>query len=91
MAKKNGSSNPRPTHDEIAALARAIYQEKGCQPGHDLDNWLEAEKRLIRASQNVSTQVPARAASPNPNPQPAKPNPQPAKAAVRPGATPVLR
>jgi hypothetical protein len=31
-------------YDEIAAVARELYEKSGRVEGHDLDNWLEAEK-----------------------------------------------
>jgi hypothetical protein len=36
----------RPTHAEIAAEAYAIYLANGSQDGRDIDDWLEAERRL---------------------------------------------
>ncbi len=30
--------------DMIRKIAQELYLKKGCKPGHDLDNWLEAEK-----------------------------------------------
>lgn len=38
----------RPTHDEIAARAYMIYVEHGCRPGHDVDDWLQAEYELLQ-------------------------------------------
>ena len=35
-----------PTHAEIAHEAYAIYLENGSKDGHDIDDWLEAERRL---------------------------------------------
>ena len=34
--------------EAIRNVARKLYEQKGCQPGHDLDNWLEAE-RLVKS------------------------------------------
>jgi len=34
------------SHDQIAARARTIWQAKGCRPGQDVQNWLEAEAQL---------------------------------------------
>jgi len=28
----------------IRKVAQDLYVKKGCQPGHDMENWLEAEK-----------------------------------------------
>jgi len=41
-------NNNRPTHPEIAARAREIYLDTGCKPGHDVDNWLQAEYELMQ-------------------------------------------
>ena len=38
----------RPTPDEIAAEAYHIYMGRGAADGHDLEDWLEAERRLSR-------------------------------------------
>jgi hypothetical protein len=37
-----------PTYDEIAARAQQVYLASGCKPGHDLDNWLQAEYELMQ-------------------------------------------
>jgi hypothetical protein len=36
----------RPTPDEIAAEAYRIYMGRGGSDGQDMDDWLEAERRL---------------------------------------------
>jgi len=53
MAKKLGTTDRKPTHEEIAERARAIYAQNGGVPGHDLDNWLAAESQL-RYERNVT-------------------------------------
>jgi DUF2934 family protein len=35
-----------PTPEEIAMEAYYIYCERGCYDGRDMDDWLEAERRL---------------------------------------------
>jgi len=43
-------TNPGPpTAEEIAREAHAIYLSRGAEPGHDVDDWLEAERRLRAA------------------------------------------
>ena len=32
--------------EEIRIRAYEIYMERGAQPGHDLDDWLQAEREL---------------------------------------------
>ena len=35
-----------PSKDEIARRAYFIYQEEGCQPGRDAENWAKAESEI---------------------------------------------
>lgn len=39
-------ARPAPSEDEIRDYAFHLYQQSGCVPGHDLDNWLEAKACL---------------------------------------------
>jgi hypothetical protein len=43
---KNKSHRPlvlnKPSEDDIRAYAYHLYEQSGCSPGHDVDNWLEA-------------------------------------------------
>ncbi len=34
-------------HDEIAAVAYELYEARGCIPGRDLDDWLDAERIVL--------------------------------------------
>ncbi len=44
----------RLTHQQIAERAYQIYQERGGEEGHDLEDWLQAELELNEAdSRNV--------------------------------------
>ena len=38
----------RPTEEQIRSRAYEIYVRSGRQPGHDLDNWLQAEYELTQ-------------------------------------------
>ena len=40
------NADDRPTLDEIAEEAYAIYLANGSQDGFDIDHWLEAERRI---------------------------------------------
>ena len=35
-----------PTHVQIANRAFEIYVSRGAEPGHDIDDWFEAERQL---------------------------------------------
>ena len=37
---------PGPDHEQIAARAKAIWEQRGRLPGQDLANWYEAEAHL---------------------------------------------
>lgn len=37
-----------PTPEEIARKAYEIWCARGCEQGHDVEHWLEAEKQLRR-------------------------------------------
>lgn len=47
LSPQTPSSRPlAPTRDQIAALAHAIWIDRGCPVGRDVDHWLEAERQL---------------------------------------------
>lgn len=43
----NGSGDPH--HRRIAAMAFALYERRGRQDGHALDDWLAAEQQILLA------------------------------------------
>lgn len=51
------STEHQPRHDDIAALAYARWQEKGCPQGTHQEDWLSAEQELT-AKREISVQVP---------------------------------
>jgi hypothetical protein len=46
MAPANVLAQPRPTHEEIARRAYEIFVARGGEHGHDVDDWLQAEREL---------------------------------------------
>lgn len=34
-------------HERVARLAYDLYQERGCEEGHECEDWLEAERRVL--------------------------------------------
>ena len=47
VAKEKETSLPsKVTSEQIAVRAYQIYQERGDNPGSDVDDWLEAERQL---------------------------------------------
>jgi hypothetical protein len=59
--KRAGSRKAKPagppavTEDAIRARAYELSQARGAEPGHELDDWLEAESQLrAEGSENAS-------------------------------------
>jgi len=71
MAKQLEQPDLRPTHEEIAQRAYTLFEKKGRVPGHEMENWLEAEAQLtaarktrpeVRATNNDSARSSSRTA-----------------------------
>ena len=45
---KSQPQNPGLAHEEIAGRAYRLYLERGSVDGHDLEDWLVAERELAR-------------------------------------------
>lgn len=41
-----GRFRTEPSRDEIARRAYEVYERRGAEPGHDVDDWLQAEREL---------------------------------------------
>jgi len=50
LKAQEASVSHRPTHDQIKHRAYQIYIERGARPGHELDDWLRAERELQRVA-----------------------------------------
>jgi DUF2934 family protein len=46
MGEHNGR-RLSPTHDEIAQLAFSLYESRGQQHRHHIEDWLRAEEELV--------------------------------------------
>jgi hypothetical protein len=56
-AAGNGNTGPGSasiTHEDIAMRAYEIYQQRGVNPGSELDDWLEAERQLSTSNNSAS-------------------------------------
>ena len=40
------------TQEEIRALAYQLFCEQGCEHGHDVEHWVEAERRVLSRHQD---------------------------------------
>lgn len=65
------TSHPQPpTREQIAALAQAIWIDRGRPEGRDVDHWLEAERQLageVRRRPAAADDIPADARALEPN------------------------
>ena len=48
--RKQADTRPAPTipEEEVAKVAYALFERRGCTPGGELEDWLEAE-RIVRS------------------------------------------
>jgi|GEM_PF-1308590 len=49
-----------PSQDEISLRAHQLWCQQGCPQGHDVDNWLEAERQLLSEYANRTASIPSR-------------------------------
>ena len=47
MMIHSSGAHERPSESEIARRAYALYEMRGRRPGHDVDDWLSAERELL--------------------------------------------
>ena len=46
-----GAAKERPIpSEEVAKVAYGLFEQRGCAPGHDLEDWLKAEE-IVRKRQ----------------------------------------
>lgn len=60
-----------PSNSDIARRAFELYCARGCEDGHDVQDWLEAERQLRQATATVELQ-------PRPARKPRSSGPRPA-------------
>ncbi len=66
----NGRTNDRSLHERIAERAYALHQKRGEHHGHDLEDWLEAERILLsEQSAGEETAAPAKEKPSDPAPR----------------------
>jgi hypothetical protein len=55
-----------PGNDDIARRAFELYCARGCEDGHDIEDWLQAERELREATAEVEVS-PRRVRKPRPS------------------------
>jgi len=58
--KKPAAARNQPTPDQIALRAYEIYLERGCEPGHELEDWTRAEHELSPKKSKPRQKAPAK-------------------------------
>jgi DUF2934 family protein len=56
MSPGTGSASDRPSEADIAARAYDRFRARGDEHGHDLDDWLEAERELLGEQDKAQNQ-----------------------------------
>ena len=46
-----------PNQDELARRAYELYQARGGEPGHELEDWLDAEQEVNKESHLIRSEV----------------------------------
>ena len=54
----------KPTHEEIARLACAIWEHEGFPEGQDMKHWLEAEALLTKIKRSLAARTSSSAGAP---------------------------
>jgi hypothetical protein len=44
-----------PSNEQIEARAYELYLERGCEDGHDVDDWLAAERELAQRRDDIES------------------------------------
>ena len=58
VKKGNSSETGRETApEEIRTLAYQLFCECGCAHGHDIEHWLEAERRVLEKAPEIKQHV----------------------------------
>lgn len=48
VAQTAQAASPAVSQEEVTQVAYELFERRGCVPGHDVEDWLEAE-RIVRA------------------------------------------
>ena len=50
------SSSDQTAHEEVAVCSYLIWEHEGCKDGHDVEDWLQAERQLQAMRSQESAQ-----------------------------------
>jgi hypothetical protein len=51
---KNSATEPHPNlEEEIRCRAYELYEARGCEDGHDLEDWFQAEAEIVGTTEEL--------------------------------------
>jgi len=53
-APATNGRNAANLQDEIRRRAYELYEERGCEPGHEVEDWFEAERQVMAGRQQIA-------------------------------------
>jgi DUF2934 family protein len=54
LTRPHKVQSPDHTQEQIRQQAYELYEQRGSEDGHDLDDWLTAEKEVTRRTQSAA-------------------------------------
>lgn len=52
-----GNDSSEHFYSRVAALAYSLYERRGCEHGHDVDDWIEAEQTILQGHNGVTAKT----------------------------------
>jgi hypothetical protein len=56
-ANQPSSTENNPNQDEVARRAYELYQARGGEPGHEIEDWLSAEQEVNKENQVIRSET----------------------------------
>lgn len=56
-ANQPSSTENNPNQNEVARRAYELYQARGGEPGHEIEDWLSAEQEVNKESQVIRSET----------------------------------
>lgn len=57
QANQSSPTEEHPNREAVARRAYELYQARGGEPGHELEDWLSAEQEVTRKGQPVPSEA----------------------------------
>lgn len=57
QANQSSLTEEHPNQEAVARRAYELYQARGGEPGHELEDWLSAEQEVTRKGQPVPSEA----------------------------------